>query len=155
MGRHLGEKADRPNCPPPGCRSLGETYRVDAVILSAALVMGAASLVGPPSRFLLDRAFIRRTRSNRPRGTVVNNMVGSFILGLITGLTVVSRVSPSAKVLLAAAFGGIYVTFSTFSLDTFKLLEENRFFRAAAKITSGLAVGLGAGAGGLAVGLAS
>jgi CrcB protein len=51
-------------------------------------------------------------------------------------------------------FCGAYTTFSTFTFETIRLLEDGRFLEAAGNVTTSVTVGLGAAAGGLAIGLA-
>lgn len=123
-------------------------------MLQLYLVVAAGGFVGAPSRYLLDRAINRRIESDLPWGTFLVNISGSFLLGLLTGLSLSNHLSPLAKALLGTGFCGAYTTFSTFTFETIRLLEVGQILDAALNAFVSLAVGLlGAGAG-LAIGLA-
>ena len=113
---------------------------------SAAFV--AAGGGGAVARFLLDRAVVDRTRGVFPWGTLVINVTGSLLLGLITGLALHHGLSKSAKIVLGTGFCGAYTTFSTFSFETVRLIEEGALteaFRnvAAPTVACGAAAALG------------
>ena len=113
---------------------------------SAAFV--AAGGGGAVARFLLDRAVVDRTRGVFPWGTLVINVTGSLLLGLITGLALHHGLSKSAKIVLGTGFCGAYTTFSTFSFETVRLIEEGALteaFRnvAATTVACGAAAALG------------
>jgi CrcB protein len=122
--------------------------------LSLFLVVGAGGLLGAPSRYLLDRAISRRIESDLPWGTCVINITGSFLLGLLTGLTLADHLSPTGKALLGTGFCGAYTTFSTFTFETIRLLEDGRFLEATGNVALSVAIGLATAAFGLAIGLA-
>jgi fluoride exporter len=123
-------------------------------MLQLYLVVAAGGFVGAPSRYLLDRAINRRIESDLPWGTFLVNISGSFVLGLLTGLSLSNHLSPLAKALLGTGFCGAYTTFSTFTFETIRLLEVGQILDAALNALVSLTVGLlGAGAG-LAIGLA-
>jgi CrcB protein len=118
------------------------------------LAVAAGGLVGAPSRYLLDRAISGRAEPGRPWGTFVINVSGSLLLGLLTGLTLTGHLSEIGKALLGTGFCGAYTTFSTFSFETVRLVEDGRVFDAAGNVVISVALGLAAAAAGLAIGLA-
>jgi fluoride exporter len=122
--------------------------------LSLFLAVGVGGLVGAPSRYLLDRAITGRAQSDRPWGTLVINVTGSFLLGLLTGLTMTGHLSEVGKALLGTGFCGAYTTFSTFTFESVRLLEDGRIADAVGNVVISVAVGLAAAAAGLAIGLA-
>lgn len=63
-----------------------------------------------------------------PYGTLAVNVLGSFLIGLIMEFSIRSAlVPPALRVGLAIGFLGGLTTFSTFSFETFRLLEEGAF----------------------------
>jgi CrcB protein len=124
------------------------------VALSLFVAVGAGGLVGAPSRYLLDRAVTSRTGPGRPWGTFVINLSGSLLLGFLTGLAMTGHLSEVGKALLGTGFCGAYTTFSTFTFETVRLLEDGRLFDAAGNVVISVGIGLGAAAAGLAIGLA-
>jgi CrcB protein len=125
------------------------------VTLSLFLAVAVGGLVGAPSRYLLDRAISGRTQTNRPWGTFVINLTGSLLLGFLTGTTMTGHLSEVGKALLGTGFCGAYTTFSTFSFESVRLLEDGRIVDAAGNVVMSVAVGLAAAAAGLAIGLAT
>jgi len=76
-----------------------------------------------------------------PYGTFAVNVVGAYFIGLIMELSLRGAVIPGMLRLgLTAGFMGGLTTFSTFSYETFKLLEDGRFFIAFANILASVAV---------------
>jgi CrcB protein len=97
--------------------------------------------LGSSCRFLLGPALQRAFDTLFPIGTLVINVAGSLILGVIAGLVAGgSSLSPDARAFLAIGFCGGFTTFSTFSYETLQLVDEGESLRAAGYV--GLSVGL-------------
>jgi CrcB protein len=120
---------------------------------SLLLAVAGGGFVGAPTRYLLDRAINGRFESDLPWGTFVINVTGSFLLGLLTGLTLAHHLSPVAKTLLGTGFCGAYTTFSTFSFETVSLIEGGRLLEATMNALGSVVVGLVGAAAGVALGL--
>jgi CrcB protein len=103
-------------------------------------VLGAA---GACTRFIVDGAITARLGGDLPFGTLVVNLTGAFLLGLLVG----AAVRGDAYVLEGTATIGSYTTFSTWMLETHRLAEDGEARRAGANIV--LSVGLGIGAAAL------
>lgn len=58
-----------------------------------------------------------------PWGTLVVNLLGSFIIGLLWGLLDINNLSPHVKNLVFIGLLGSFTTFSTFTLDTMNLFH--------------------------------
>ena len=102
---------------------------------SAWVAFVVAGAGGAVARYLLDRAVADRAQGVFPWGTLVINLTGSFLLGVITGLALHHGLPKAGKIVLGTGFCGAYTTFSTFSFETVRLLEEgalNEAFRNAA-----------------------
>lgn len=90
------------------------------------LLLTLAGGLGAVCRLLVDGAVRARWGSRRPYGTLLVNVSGSLLLGLLTGL-VLDRGAPGAlRAVLGTGFCGGYTTFSTASLETVRLLAERR-----------------------------
>jgi CrcB protein len=118
--------------------------------MSAAVWIGVAVLggVGALGRFLLDGWISARVASGLPVGTLVVNVSGALLLGLLTGIALTGN----AMVLVGSATIGSYTTFSTWMLETHRLGEDGRGRDAAVNVIASVAIGLGAAALGRAIG---
>jgi CrcB protein len=114
--------------------------------------------VGAPARWLVDRAVSTRlaTRldTDFPAGTVIVNLSGSFLLGLLAGLALGGHVAGGVQAGVGTGFCGAYTTFSSWSYETVSLLERGELRKAALNSLGSLAAGLLVAAAGIAVGLA-
>ncbi len=88
-----------------------------------AFVVAAA--VGAPLRYAVDTYVGDRARGAFPWGTFVINATGSFALGVLTGLALYHAFPTTPKVVLGTGFCGAYTTFSTFTFETVRLVEES------------------------------
>jgi CrcB protein len=95
-----------------------------------AVAVGGA--LGSVVRFLLGMAVQQRAGTTFPVGTLVINVTGSLVLGFVLRLALSTpSISPTLRLFLTTGFCGGYTTFSTFSYETFALIEENELGRAA------------------------
>jgi CrcB protein len=119
------------------------------------LAVAVGGFMGAPSRYLLDRAINGRFESDLPWGTFFINISGAFVLGLITGLALSHHLAPAGKALLGTGFCGAYTTFSTFTFETLRLVEDGELLKAAGNVVVSVIVGLVGAAAGVALGLAA
>jgi fluoride exporter len=92
------------------------------------LYIAAFGALGCLARYFLSGWVYTVCGRNFPYGTFVVNVVGAFLIGLIMEFSLRSAlVSPALRVALTIGFLGGLTTFSTFSLETFRLLEEGQF----------------------------
>jgi CrcB protein len=83
-----------------------------------------AGAVGAPVRYLVDGAVGDRTEGVFPWGTFIVNVTGSLALGVVTGLALYHAFPNEPKVVLGTGFCGAYTTFSTFTFESVRLVEE-------------------------------
>jgi CrcB protein len=114
-----------------------------------ALVVAGA--VGSSVRYLVDIAITERTKGAMPWGTLVVNVTGSLLLGLLTGLALHHGLPKTARVVLGVGFCGAYTTFSSFTFETVRLLEEGASAEALRNVVGTFLAGSLAAAAGLAL----
>lgn len=113
------------------------------------LWVGLGAAVGGPARYLTDRWMQTRHDSVFPWGTLTVNVLGSFLLGVLTGAT--DTLAPAFAAALGVGFCGALTTYSTFSYETLRLVETKAGFYAVANVAVALLAGFGAAGLGLAV----
>lgn len=102
--------------------------------MTLLLVMVGAA-VGAPLRYLTDRAVRSRHGTEFPWGTLTVNVVASLVLGLLTGAVLAGAASHNLHALLGTGFCGALSTYSTFSYESMRLVEQCAFRRALANVT--------------------
>jgi CrcB protein len=115
------------------------------------LLVIAGAAIGAPLRFLSDRAVQRRHDTLFPWGTFTVNVLGSLILGILSGAVTAGSASPQVQVAVGTGFCGALTTFSTFSYETLRLLEDDARFFATANVVTSIIAGLGAAFLGVAI----
>ena len=114
----------------------------------AALVVGGG--LGAGARYLMDAAIMRGRSCAFPIGILLVNVVGSFLLGLVTGLG--PNVAPAWASILGVGVLGGFTTFSTVSTETALLAERGRRDWAWINLIGTLVLALIAAAAGLVIG---
>jgi CrcB protein len=108
--------------------------------LALIAIFGAA---GTLARYGLQGVVQIRAGSTFPYGTLLVNLTGCFLLGLIGQFTLNRMViSPDWRVAIAVGFFGGYTTFSSFGWETAKMLEEGEWTWATTYVAASVIVGL-------------
>ncbi len=99
--------------------------------------------IGTLARYGLQGVVQLRIGSVFPYGTLLINLSGCFLLGLIGQLTL-NRMLVSADVRMAIAVGffGGYTTFSSFGWETAKMLEDGEWLRATTYVGTSVFAGI-------------
>lgn len=117
------------------------------------LWMALAGGLGAVCRFGLD-GFVRcRVPGALPLGTVLVNVTGSLMLGVLTGLVLAHTADESIRVVVGTGFCGGYTTFSTASFETVRLVQQRRVGLALVNGVGTLVATVGVAALGLCLGL--
>lgn len=115
------------------------------------LLIALAGAVGAPMRYLVDTLVQERLERVFPWGTLLINITGSFVLGLVAGLALYHGLPALPKAVIGTGFCGAYTTFSTFAYETVRLGEEGSFQEGISNVADSLLGGLLGAAGGLAL----
>ena len=114
------------------------------------LLVLAGGAVGAPLRYLTDRLVQSRYDQVFPLGTLLVNVAGSLLLGTLLGLSAAGVLPQWVSPLAGVGFCGALTTFSTFSFETLRLLEEGATLEAGLNVVSTLVAGVAAACGGYA-----
>lgn len=103
--------------------------------MNLALAVGAGGAIGSVLRFALSSAVARIAGTAFPYGTVLVNVIGSFLIGLLyVWLMERTGARPDLRAFLIVGVLGGFTTFSSFSLETVTLLMQQSYTRAVANI---------------------
>ena len=108
--------------------------------ITLLIVFGA---LGTLARYGLQGLVQQRTGSTFPSGTLVVNLLGCFLLGGIAEYAL-SHIAfpPEWRIGITVGFFGAFTTFSTFSFETARMLQDSEWRRAAIYITASVVGGL-------------
>lgn len=99
------------------------------------LIVFIAAGFGGVFRYILSLYVQKQFSPFFPFGTLIVNILGSFVLGLmIFGLDERGLINPSLKLFIGIGLCGGFTTFSTFSLETFNMLRDSEFLFAGLNI---------------------
>jgi CrcB protein len=119
------------------------------------LLIAIGGAAGAVSRYAVDDTLTRLFGGSFPVGTLVVNLSGSFLLGILFALVIERSTLPSdIRAPVMIGFIGAYTTFSTWMLESARLMEDGAWMLAAANLGGSVLLGLLAVFAGLAVGRA-
>lgn len=111
-------------------------FRLDHVLLVAS---GGA--LGSVARYLLATCLLSAVGPAFPFGTLAVNVLGSGLLaGVIHAVVITGAISPEARLFVATGVLGGFMTYSTFSFETFEYLERGAWALVAANVAATLAL---------------
>ncbi len=120
--------------------------------MSIWLWVALGSAVGAPTRYLLDQFIQSRHERVFPWGTFTINVTGSLLLGLLVGVGVHHQVEDWLLAAAGTGFLGSYTTFSAFTWESLRLIEDGSVLVAILNLTASVATGATFAAAGLLLG---
>ena len=103
------------------------------VNVSFILAVAVGGALGSVARYLVGIGAGKLFGTDFPWGTLIINITGSFLMGVLAGLFATRWNLPqAARIFLTVGICGGYTTFSTFSLDSFYLIERGELVASAA-----------------------
>ena len=109
------------------------------------LLVGIGGSIGSVARYLVGVVLAGYTSSSFPYATLLVNVAGCFLIGVIFALSDRgSLLSPEWRILLTTGFCGGFTTFSTFSYESLRLMQDGELLYLAAYIFGSLLLGLAA-----------
>jgi CrcB protein len=104
--------------------------------MNQLIVVAIGGSFGAVMRFLVSTGLYQWLGRGFPYGTLLVNIVGSFLIGLLSETLILQRVTVALdyRAAILVGFIGSFTTFSTFSLETFYLLEQGQFSKASLNI---------------------
>jgi CrcB protein len=111
--------------------------------------LAAAGALGAVARYGVSLAALRWLPEGFPYGTLCVNLLGCFLLGAVTELTLDEGwLAPEVRVIVGTGFLGAFTTFSTFGVETFRAIEVGEWGVAAANVAINVVAGVALAAAG-------
>ena len=105
--------------------------------------VGCGGFLGAISRYIISIYTSKQFLFKIPLGTLIVNVLGGFLIGLIMELTIKNNfISPQLKLFLTTGIMGGLTTFSTFSYETIVLIKEGNILLAILNILLNLILSL-------------
>jgi CrcB protein len=99
--------------------------------------------IGSAARYLVSTGLARWLGEAFPWGTLTVNTAGGFLIGVAATLAdEYGGIGPAVRVFLVAGVLGGFTTFSAFSLETLRLLDQREFERALLNVSANLMLSL-------------
>ena len=114
------------------------------------LAVAVGGAIGSVARYLVAIGSGKIFGINFPWGILIINVTGSLLIGVFVGLFATKWDLPqSVRIFLTVGICGGYTTFSTFSLDSYYLMERGQVLMALAYMIGSVVLSIGALVGGL------
>jgi fluoride exporter len=119
------------------------------------LLVGIGGCLGSILRFWLGSYIGGKMGARFPYGTLVINITGSFLIGLIFALlTVRTNWGPNWRYLILIGFIGGYTTFSSFEYETLRMIQDGQIGLGLLYVATSVVIGFVAVWGGMIAGRA-
>jgi fluoride exporter len=118
------------------------------------LFAAAGGAIGSTVRYLINTGSVRLLGAHFPWATLVINISGSFLMGLLSEMILLKLVdarATDARIFVLTGILGGYTTFSAFSLDVYLLVQREMYGWAAFYLLGSVVLSLLALLGGLAL----
>jgi CrcB protein len=118
--------------------------------VSRFLLVCLGGALGSGARYLVATWALRAFGPAFPRGTLLVNVTGSFVLGVVMTASLTSAtIRPDLRLFLSAGVLGGFTTYSSFTYETLALVDAGRSGAALGYVALTLVLGLAAGAAGM------
>ncbi len=102
------------------------------------LFVALGGALGSVGRYLVSKCF----EGTFPWGTFTVNILGSLLIGILTGMVSKGTLTPEMKLLLVTGFCGGFTTFSTFANESFSMMKAGSALLMALYIGLSVVVGI-------------
>lgn len=121
--------------------------------VTTLLLVACGGCVGAVLRYTIEAWIARHTGDAFPWGTMLVNVSGAFLLGLLTAMLLSRSIAPTyLRPALGIGLLGAYTTFSTLAMDALALASSGAVARSIAYVVASNVVGVAAAACGLVIG---
>ena len=109
------------------------------------ILVGIGGMLGSIARYLIAVFFAGQFSSVMPYATLTVNIVGCFLIGILFGLSERGNIlTPEWRVFLTTGFCGGFTTFSTFSYESIRLIQDGEFYYVSLNVAASVVIGFAA-----------
>ncbi len=108
------------------------------------LLIGTGGFIGSVCRYLLSQLIQLKAPGGFPWGTLVVNILGCFLIGLVFAVANRGSLPNEWKLFLVTGLLGGFTTFSAFSNETVLMLRDGQYLPAASYVLASILVGIAA-----------
>ena len=112
--------------------------------MKTTLLIGVGSFIGGAGRYLISKTIQTQILSSFPWGTFTVNVAGCFLIGAVMGWSLKSNLTENWQLFLTTGILGGFTTFSAFSLESIRLIQNGNAMIAIFYIALSVLVGLAA-----------
>ena len=98
--------------------------------------------IGSACRLLLSTFVMDISKSAFPAGTFAVNLLGCFIIGIFSGISEKFIIPPNLRIFMFTGLMGGFTTFSSFGLETMKLIQGQEYYFTALNVFSSNIIGI-------------
>ena len=122
--------------------------------MTRTLLLSLGAILGANARYWLGVWAIQRLGAHFPFGTLLVNVSGCLLIGLINGIGAGERwpISQETRLFLVVGFLGAYTTFSSFGMESYALLQSEQPWLGVLNMGASLLIGMLAVASGFWLG---
>jgi CrcB protein len=106
------------------------------------LLVGTGSFIGGICRYLISTLIQSRSQTGFPYGTLLVNLAGCFVIGLLLGVMEKTPLSNEWRFFLITGILGGFTTFSAFSAETFQLIKSGHTAMALLYVSASVLAGI-------------
>ena len=111
-------------------------------MLKPIFYVALGSAIGGVCRYLMQQAVQRRVLTNFPLGTLLVNLLGCFVIGVVYGLAAKNNIlSPMGRLFLATGICGGFTTYSSFMYENYTMVQAGEVFNTFLFVAISLVVG--------------
>ncbi|MFW6372025.1 MAG: fluoride efflux transporter CrcB [Bacteroidota bacterium] len=112
-------------------------------MLRTILLVGSGGFIGSVMRYLVQHYVEKGLSSTFPWGTMIANIAGSLIIGIIFALAEKGNlINAEWRMFLAVGFCGGFTTFSAFAYNNLTMIKENNFMSLLINVGGNLFLGI-------------
>lgn len=112
-------------------------------VFEKVLLISVGAILGANARYWIGDWIAQKWGTSFPYGTLIINITGSFLIGLLISLTTERiTIDPRWRYMIVVGFLGAYTTFSTYTLESMNLFERGQWQLGLLDVLGSVIIGL-------------